>query len=111
MLGQSYGLLNSRAANEFRERVWESPYKYDIFLCGQIHDAIYLFCRNKAGVVKWVNDNLIACMKWCGLVELQHPKVKLGANLDLFYPSWAKATELPNDCSMQEIYEKCMPQE
>jgi DNA polymerase-1 len=107
MLGQSYGLLNSRAANEFRERVWKSPYKYDIFLCAQIHDAIYLFWRNTVGITKWVNDNIIDCMRWCGLKELQHPTVKLGAELDIYYPHWAYATTLKNGMDLQTILDQC----
>jgi DNA polymerase-1 len=107
MLGQSYGQLNSRAANEFRERVWASEYKYDIILCAQIHDAIYLIWRNTVGITKWVNDNLIDCMKWCELVELQHPTVKLGAALDIFYPDWSIKTTLSNNDSIQNIYETC----
>jgi len=108
MLGQSYGLLNSRAANEFRERLWASPHIYDVSLCAQIHDAIYLIWRNKAGVTKWVNDNIIDCMKWCGLVELQHPVVKLGAELDIYYPDWATPTTLKNDMSLLAIIAACV---
>ncbi|RLB78965.1 MAG: hypothetical protein DRH06_00305 [Deltaproteobacteria bacterium] len=107
MLGQSYGLLNSRAANEFRERVWNSKYKYDIFLCCQIHDAIYLIWRDQIGIAKWVNDNLIACMKWCGLKELQHPIVKLGAELDIFYPDWNNGITIPNDVPTGKIKTIC----
>lgn len=107
MLGQSYGMLNSRAANEFRERVWASKYRHDILLCGQIHDACYIFWRNTVAITKWVNDNLIDCMQWCGLVELQHPKVKLGAGLDIFYPDWAHATTLKNRMSQRAILNLC----
>jgi len=109
MLGQSYGMLNSRAANEFRERIWASPYRYDILLCGQIHDAIYLYWRNTVGITKWINDNLIACMEWDGLVELQHPVVKIGAELDIFYPTWAQATTLKNGMSKTAIFNLCKP--
>ena len=107
MLGQSYGQLNSRAANEFRERIWASKYKYDIFLCAQIHDACYAIWRNTAGITKWVNDNLIACMEWDGLVELQHPIVKVGAELSIFYPDWANETKLNNYATLQEIIKEC----
>jgi DNA polymerase-1 len=107
MLGQSYGQLNSRAANEFRERIWASEHKYDILLCAQIHDAIYLIWKNTAGITKWINDNLIACMQWCGLVELQHPTVKLGAALDIFHPDWSKKTTLDNNANVKDIYEAC----
>jgi DNA polymerase-1 len=107
MLGQSYGMLNSRAANEFRERVWASEYKYDILLCGQIHDAIYLIWRNTLNITEWINNNLIDCMEWDGLVELHHPKVKVGAELDIFYPDWSKATTLKNGMTKQDILTLC----
>ena len=107
MLGQSYGMLNSRAANEFRERIGKSKYKYDVFICGQIHDAIYIVWKNKLGIAKWVNDNIIASMRWCGLPELQHPIVKLGAELDIFFPDWSVATTIPNDAEAPEIFNLC----
>lgn len=107
MLGQSYGMLNSRAANEFRERVWASKYRYDILPCAQIHDALYFMWRNTVGITKWINDNLIACMEWDGLVELRHPTIKVGAELDIFYPNWAEATTLKNGMSKQAIFNLC----
>jgi len=110
MMGQSYGMLNSRAANEFRERVWNSPFIYDIFVCCQIHDSIYVFWKNTARITKWVNDNLIECMQWCGLKELQHPQVKLGAELDIFYPDWASPVKIPNNASIRQIIKICQPQ-
>lgn len=36
-LGQGWGLLNNRAANEFMERVWNSPYAEFIRPCAHIH--------------------------------------------------------------------------
>jgi DNA polymerase-1 len=110
MMGQSYGMLNSRAANEFRERVWDSPYRYDILPCAQIHDAVYLIWRNSDLITKWINDNLIDCMEWDGLVELQHPTVKIGAELDIFYPNWAEATTLKNGMSCDDIFTLCKPE-
>lgn len=107
MLGQSYCILNTRAANELRQRIWDSPYKYDILPVCQIHDSIYIMWRNTAGITKWVNDNLIDCMKWCNLVELQHPTVKLGAKLSICYPDWSKETTLKNNASIKDIYETC----
>ena len=102
-LGQSYGQLTNRAANEFMERVWNSKYALDIKIIAQIHDSIYLLIRNNAACVKWVNDNLIACMKWQDLEELKHDKVKLGANLELYYPNWSQSLKLKNEISEKEI--------
>lgn len=103
-LGQSYGLLNCRAANEFMKRVRASEYRLDIRLCAQIHDAIYLLMRNELGIIEWANKNLTECMAWQDLPELKHDTVKLHAELDLFYPSWEHAITLPDTASIEEIH-------
>lgn len=104
---QSYGLLNNRAAIAFMNKVWASSYKYSIFLVSMIHDAIYLIIKNDLDTLKWVNDNLPQEMSWQELPEIQHPKVKLGAELDVHYPSWAQAITLPNHATREEIYKIC----
>lgn len=104
-LGQSYGLLTNRACNEFMDKVWKSPYRFDVKPVAMIHDAIYLLIRDDLGVVEWVNRELIKSMQWQELPELVHDKVKLGAALDLFWPSWANPLTLPNGASKAEIVE------
>jgi DNA polymerase-1 len=94
--GQSYGLLNGRASEEFMRRVRASIYKYDIHLCAQIHDAIYLYWTDSLEITLWINTNLIECMAWNDLPELQHPKIKLSSELDIAYPTWADTVTLPN---------------
>ena len=106
-LGQAYGLLNNRAAVEFWQRVWASPYRYDILPCALIHDAIYALIRDDVRIVEWVNRNLIECMRWQKLPEIQHDTVKLGAALDIFWPDWAHPVTLPNDCDQAKIVEVC----
>lgn len=103
--GQSFGMLTNRALNEFMERVWKSEYSLDIFPVATIHDAIYLVIKDNINVVKWVNDNLIDCMSWQELPELQHDKIKLTAELGLFYPNWANEITLPNKASRKQIKE------
>ncbi|HCW3892823.1 TPA: DNA polymerase I [Acinetobacter baumannii] len=105
--GQSYGLLNNRAVVEFMERVWNSPYRYDIVPVALIHDAIYLICTEDAEVVAWVNKNLTECMAWNELPEIQHETIKLSAELDIHYPNWANAITLPNDASVEQVKEIC----
>jgi len=100
---QSYGLLNNRAAVEFMSRVHASPYRYDILPSALIHDAIYCLAKDRPDVVKWVNDNLIDCMRWQELPELQHDVVKLSAQLDVFFPDWGHAMTLKNGISKAEI--------
>lgn len=107
-LGQSYGLLNNRAANAFMEKVWRSPYRHDILPVALIHDAIYLLIRDRLDVVEWANNNLIAEMRWQELPEIQHDKVKLGAALDIFWPDWAHPLTLPNEAKAKEIFQLCL---
>lgn len=106
-LGQSYGLLNNRAANAFMAKVWASPFRYDILPVALIHDAIYLLIKDRLEVVEWVNNNLIGEMRWQKLPEIQHDTVKLGAALDIFWPDWAHPVTLPNDCDRDKIVEVC----
>lgn len=106
-MGQSYGLLNNRAAVEFWNKVWASPYKYDILPCALIHDAIYKVMREDPAVVEWSNRELIKSMQWQQLPELQHPTVKLGAALDLFWPGWHNAITLPNGADQPTIIKMC----
>ena len=73
----------------------------------QIHDAQYYLVRDNVEIVNWVNQELIKSMQWQELPELQHPVVKLTANLDILWPSWANVTTLPNDATKEEIIELC----
>lgn len=106
--GQSYGLLNTRAANEFMQKVWASRYRYDVLPCAQIHDAQYYLVRDDVNVVEWVNSELIASMRWQELPEIQHDLVKLGGEMDLFWPDWAHPITLPNDADQSTIRKMCL---
>jgi len=106
-MGQSYGQLNNRAAVEFWQKVWASKYKYDILPCALIHDAIYSVIREDLEIVTWANKELIDSMRWQALPEIQHPTVKLGAALDLFWPAWHNKITLPNDADQATIGQMC----
>lgn len=106
-LGQSYCLLNNRAANAFMQKVWASPYRLDVKPIAQIHDAIYLLVRDDVAVVEWVNKELIGAMEWQELPEIQHPTVKLGAALDIFWPDWAHPITLDNNINQEALIKVC----
>lgn len=106
-LGQSYGLLNNRAAVDFMKKVWASKYRLDIKPVALIHDAIYILIRNDIEVVEWANRELIKSMQWQELPEIQHPTVKLGAALDIFWPDWAHPITLPNNADQGTIMDIC----
>ena len=102
-MGQSYGLLNSRAAMMFGREVRASKYRLDIRPCAQIHDAQYYLVRNDAHVVAWVNKHLVPHVQWQDLPEIQHDDVKLGGDLSIFYPSWADELTIPNGADAAQI--------
>lgn len=106
-LGQSYGLLNNRAAVEFWEKVWNSPYRLQILPIALIHDAIYPLIINDVNVIAWANQELIKSMKWQELPEIKHDTVKLGAKLAIYWPSWEVELELPNNATPSEIRHLC----
>lgn len=102
--GQSYGLLTNRAMNAVMDRVWASEHRLDIKPVAMIHDALYFLCRANTAPLTWLNQALIEEMSWQDLPEIRHNVVKLGAELDVFYPSWATPLQLPNGANEEEIY-------
>ena len=106
-LGQSYCMLTSRSMVDFMQKVWASPYRLDIKPSAMIHDANYVLFREDPVIAEWVNRELIASMQWQKLPEIVHPTVKLGAALEIFWPSWNNAITLPNGASAMEIVKIC----
>lgn len=106
--GQSYCLLNSRAGIEFQNRTVNSKYKYDIKPCAHIHDAQYGLVRNNVEVIEWLNNNIVECVSWQNMPEIEHDKVKLSGKLELFYPNWSKSITIPNRACEQDIVNKCV---
>jgi len=102
-LGQSYGMLNNRAGIEFQGRVLRSKHRLDILPIAQVHDSQYFLIKNNLGCLKWLNDNLVECMEWQGLPEIQHPVVKLGGEVEVYYPDWSITHTIPNSVTKQEI--------
>ena len=106
-LGQSYGLLNTRAANDFQGRTLASKHKLSVLPVAAIHDANYFLIRNDLETVKWVNDNLVECAEWQELEAIKHDQVKLGGELSIFYPSWREEYVIPNRATIEQIEAAC----
>ena len=106
-LGQSYGLLNNRAGIDLQQRAFNSDYRYDIMPVAHIHDAQYFIVKDDIDVVDWMNQNLPDCMAWQDLPEIEHPDVKLGGDLEIFYPNWASGIEIHNSMNQEEILNLC----
>ena len=102
-LGQSWCLLNCRAANEVMQKVWNSPYKTDILPVAQIHDALYFFVKDDLDVLVWFNKVLIEAMEWQEDPIIAHDEVKLGGDLEIFWPDWSHGIEIPNNATKEDI--------
>lgn len=102
-MGQSYGLLNNRAAVAFMKKVWASKHRYKIMPVALIHDAIYLIIDDDIETVEFANKHLTEAMEWQGLPEIYHSEVGLGGDLDLFYPNWSHGITLNSKATGQEI--------
>ena len=104
-LGQSWCLLNTRAWVAFLEKVRKSRFKYDIRPCAQIHDAGYALVRDSLSAVTFTNINLVKEVQWQDHPLIQHPQVKLGGELSIYWPSWAEEIVIPNGAKDDEIIE------
>jgi len=102
-LGQSYGLLNNRAAVSYQTEYWHSPYRTQILPSCHIHDAQYFLLRSNIDVVQYHNDRLPHHMAWQGLPEIEHDEVKIGGDVELFYPSWEHKLALPPHADHQTL--------
>lgn len=102
-MGQSYGLLNNRAAVAFMKIVWKSKHRLKIMPVALIHDAIYLIIDDDLETIEFANKHLTKEMEWQGLPEIWHDEVKLGGDLDIFYPNWSHGITLKRDATCSEI--------
>ena len=102
-MGQSYGLLNNRAAVAFMNRVWKSKHRLKIMPVAWIHDAVYLVIDDDIETVAFANKWLTKEMEWQELDEIYHDEVKLGGELDLFYPNWSHGITLDRIATANQI--------
>lgn len=105
-LGQSWGLLNSRAVMAFMQKVRAHPkYRTWIRPCAQIHDANYYLIKDDPELVLWMNENLVQEVKWQDHPDIWHDEVKLGGELSIFWPSWAEECKLENELDLDGLWE------
>ena len=102
-LGQSWGLLNSRAGVEFNSQVRDSKFRYDIKPCAQIHDAQYFMIKDDPEAILWANEHLVKAVSWQDHPDIYHPDVKLGGEFSIFWPDWAHELTVPNKINKEEL--------
>jgi DNA polymerase-1 len=104
-LGQSWCLLNNRAASEFMEKVRKSEFRLDIRPCAHIHDAQYYLIRDDLEAVTYTNVELVKAVQWQDDPAIFHAEVKLGGELSVFYPTWKEEISIPNGLMGQDIFD------
>lgn len=102
-LGQSWGLLNSRAWAAFMAKVRKGQHRLNIRLCCQIHDAGYCMVRDDLSTLAYMNEHLIPEVQWQDHPDIWHDEVKLGGELSIFWPSWAVEMGIPNGAKEEDI--------
>lgn len=102
-MGQSWCLLNSRAASEFMGKVRRSPHRNQIRICAQIHDANYFLVRDDVQAMHYSNIHMVKACEWQDHPDIQHDEVKLGGEFSIFYPDWSKEVSIPNGAKEEEI--------
>ena len=100
-MGQSYGLLNSRAVQALMVKARMS--NLHVSPCAQIHDASYYIIKDDGPTLEWINKHLPHEMAWQQLEDIKHPTVGLGGSLSVFKKSWGKEVTLPANASRREI--------
>jgi DNA polymerase-1 len=103
-LGQSWGLLNTRAGLAFMRIVRQSKHRYDVRPCAHIHDAQYYLVRDCEETVLFTNTHLCGEMAWQDHPEIAHPDIPLGGELDIFYPNWASKITIPNGADAATLH-------
>lgn len=100
---QSWGVLTNRAVIEFEERLAKRPDLIPfVLICNVIHDAIYLIIKKDAKVIKWVNDNLIECMRWNDHPAIKSKDVPMEAVLEIG-PNLGDQIEISNGATTNAI--------
>lgn len=106
-MGQSYCMLNNRAASEFMKKVRSSRYRLDIKPCAHIHDAQYYLVRDQGyEPLMYMNKHLPKAVAWQDDPEIWHDEVKLSGSCEIYYPNWNHGFDIPNDCSQETITTK-----
>lgn len=108
-LGQSWGLLNNRAMREVLQKIDDQGLTEDIYPIAAIHDACYYMVRNKPELIQWLNQATVEASYWQNHSDIAHDKVKLGGELDVFFPSWANAHTLSKNASVEDISQILKP--
>lgn len=102
-LGQSWCMLNSRAASEFMQVVRAGKHRRDIKPCAQIHDASYYLIKDDMETLLYTNEHLSKAVSWQEDPLIQNEHISMSGQLSVFYPNWGKEMTIPNQTNKEEV--------
>jgi DNA polymerase-1 len=86
-------------------KVRQSKYRLTIRPCAQIHDAQYFLIKDDIETIMYANKHVVKACEWQNHPDIAHPDVNLRAKFSIFYPTWDKEMEIPNNASADQIYQ------
>lgn len=98
---QFWSILTLIAINELNYRIDQNNLSDQIAVCSTIYDSIYLYVKQDAKTVKWLNDNAveILCLQYLTKqIVPNEAEGEIGHN-------WADMLKIPNHASVEEIEE------
>lgn len=102
-LGQSWCMLNSRAASEFLKKARVSPYRLQIRPCAHIHDAQYFIIKDDMDCLLYVNKHLSKAVSWQEDPLIQNEHIKMSGKLEIFFPNWNHGFDIDNDADAAAV--------
>lgn len=102
-LGQSWCMLNSRAASEFLSKARSGIHRLDIKPCAQIHDAQYYLIKDDIDTLMYVNEHLSKAVSWQEDPLIQNEHINMSGQLEIYFPDWNHGFDIPNDADKGQI--------
>jgi DNA polymerase-1 len=102
-LGQSWCMLNNRAASEFMAIVRSGLHRLDIKPCAHIHDAQYYLIKDDIPTLMYVNTHLSKAVQWQEDPLIQNEHIDMSGQLEIYHPTWGQGFDIPNETTEEEI--------
>ena len=98
-LSQFWSILTLLTINKLHTLIDEQGYTNDIRVVSTIYDSIYIYMKEDASLIKWVNDTIIPILTTDFLTDtIVHNE----AESELGY-NWYDTIKLPNNSSIEDI--------
>jgi DNA polymerase-1 len=101
-LGQSWCMLNNRAASEFMSLVRAGEHRLNIKPCAHIHDAQYYLIKDDMKTLMYVNEHLSNAVRWQEDPLLENEHIAMSGQLEIFHPTWCHGFDIPNETNEEE---------